>query len=422
MEGTKGGIWGVLRQERRERLRQGVLRLLALPRHLNRHHTHPASPNRILFIKPDHLGDVLFATPALRLLRHCLPNARVTAIVGPWARVILANNPHLDTILTLPFPGFDRHASQRAMWYPYALLLRYAALLRQGEFDTALIGRDDHWWGAMLALYAGIPRRIGFDVPLCAPFLTTALPWNAHDHVAQQAIAMANVVNAMAGQGEHKDTVDSADSNASRWPLLFHPSPADKQWAQTWLQSRGIAVGEKHHDTSPPLLVIHPGTGGMTKHWIAERWAAVANILAARFGMRVVVTGGPGEEQLVAAVAAAATAAISDPAPLTIANEMTIGQMAALFGHAAVVLGVDSGPLHIAVSQQTPTVHLFGPSDMQRFGPWGDHHRHRPVRAGEWCSPCHTFSHCHRGLSPPPCMDTISVAQVVEAAGKIIEI
>jgi ADP-heptose:LPS heptosyltransferase len=103
-------------------------------------------------------------------------------------------------------------------------------------------------------------------------------------------------------------------------------------------------------------------------------------------------------------------------APLTLAGQTSVGQLAALLGRAALVLGVDSGPLHLAVSQGAPTVHLFGPSDHARFGPWGDSARHVVLRAGLWCSPCGVFAACPRATAGPECMAAIGADAVIEAA------
>src|SRR5215207_7056378 len=65
----------------------------------------------VLYIKPDHLGDLLLATPVLAALRQRLPDARVTALVGPWSRMVLQRSPDLDVLLTCPFPGFERRPS-----------------------------------------------------------------------------------------------------------------------------------------------------------------------------------------------------------------------------------------------------------------------------------------------------------------------
>ena len=66
------------------------------------------SAGTILYIKPDHLGDLLLATPALAALRQSFPTARIAAIVGPWSELVLQNNRDVDDLLVCPFPGFDR--------------------------------------------------------------------------------------------------------------------------------------------------------------------------------------------------------------------------------------------------------------------------------------------------------------------------
>jgi heptosyltransferase-2/heptosyltransferase-3 len=129
-----------------------------------------------------------------------------------------------------------------------------------------------------------------------------------------------------------------------------------------------------------------------------------------------VFTGGAAEQPLVAAI----REQMHTPA-LTLAGATSIGQLAALFGCAALVLGVDSGPLHLAVSQGSPTVHLYGASDAARFGPWGNPERHQVLRSGLWCSPCGVFAQCPRGTNPPECMEHISVAQVVSACRRALQ-
>ena len=147
----------------------------------------PAAPQRILVIKPDHLGDIILLTPALAALRQAHPRAHISVLAGPWARRLLQGNPAIDSLLFCPFPGFVRGAAP-APWQPYATLLRYAALLRAGRFDTAIIARDDHWWGGLLALAAGIGRRVGFAHPLLLPTLTASLPWDPAAHMSRQAL------------------------------------------------------------------------------------------------------------------------------------------------------------------------------------------------------------------------------------------
>jgi len=389
-----------------------LLRLLAaLARPLVRRT--PSAINSVLYIKPDHLGDLLLATPVLAALRQRLPNARVTALVGPWSRMVLQRNPDVDLLLTCPFPGFERRpagvrsqesgvrswprifiARLRSLFTPYVTLLRYALLLRAGRYDLAIIGRDDHWWGAALALLAGVPCRVGFAVPECQPFLTNALPWNPRAHVTDQGLELIQALSAQCSM-----------LNA-QFRARFDPAQADITWANDWIAAHGLA--------DAPLVLLHPGTGGPAKLWFAERWAAVADALQAD-GARLVLTGGPDELALVAEVAAHMQSVV-----LALAGQTSVGQLAALMQRATLVLGVDSGPLHLAAAQGVPTIHLYGPGDAGRFGPWGDGARHVVLRAELWCSPCGEFAACPRGLARPECMELIAVARVVERARALL--
>lgn len=343
---------------------------------------------RILYIKPDHLGDVLLATPALAALRVAFPQAEITALVGPWARLVLELNPTIDRLLDCPFPGFERAAPKAGLLQPYALLLRYATLLRPQHYDLAIIGRDDHWWGAALALLAGVPQRVGFAVAECEPFLSVALPWDRQEHVTRQGLALV-----AACHGEHAGSV--------MYATYFNPAPSDLEWAAAWLETH-LAAGER-------FVIIHPGTGGPAKHWLADRWSLVGDALSAR-GLRVILTGGPGEQARVAQVAAGMTAE-----PLDLAGATSFGQLAALMAQAALVLGVDSGPLHLAAATGARTIHLYGPGDEQRFGPWGEPARHTVLHTELFCRPCGVLHACPRGLAVPECMERITVGDVLAA-------
>ncbi|HEY0603670.1 MAG TPA: glycosyltransferase family 9 protein [Herpetosiphonaceae bacterium] len=379
---------GALRRSLRLLLLRGVGALTRRSRA-----AHSREVRRVLVIKPDHLGDVLLLTPALRLLRQQRPELEIALLIGPWSKVAVAHNPDIDTLLLCEFPGFTR-ASKPGFLQPYRLLLKTALLLRAGRYDAALIARDDHWWGALLAALAGIPQRIGFAVAETAPFLTTALPHSFDEHVTHQNLEL---VEALTGQ---PDTTQ---------PLMVAPiGEQDRAWAADWLARHEII-------DQTTLVAIHPGSGGEAKLWLASRWAEIANALHEQ-RVTVVLTGGPDEHELVASIVQAMR-----HQPLTMVGEATLGQLAALYARCALVLGVDSGPLHLAVSTGVPTLALFGPGDDKRFGPWGDAQRHVVLRSGLWCSPCGVLHACPRGTAPSECMAQIPTAQLLPAIDALLE-
>jgi heptosyltransferase-2/heptosyltransferase-3 len=147
------------------------------------------------------------------------------------------------------------------------------------------------------------------------------------------------------------------------------------------------------------------------KLWPVERWAAVADRIVS-LGYSIVLTGSESELQLLRRIVSSASASHS------LGGQTTIGELAAVFEQAQAVLGVDSGPLHLAVATGTPTIHLYGPSDVGIYGPWGDPTRHRVLRAGLTCPACGDLDPNRPEGSG--CMLAIQIEQVVAACHELV--
>jgi lipopolysaccharide heptosyltransferase II len=353
----------------------------------------PSRPEltRILIIRPDHIGDVLFTTPALRALRAAAPDAHLTYMVGPWAYEIAKNNPYLNEVITCPFPGFTRRPKIHFL-QPYILLWRCARSLQSKSFDTALILRFDHWWGAMLACWASIPHRIGYALPEMKPFLTRAIPYVSGRHEVEQ-----NMHLIMATLG---------DDTGEPGPLEFKTESEEVKSALNHLAGK---------DGDQRFLCLHPGTGAPVKLWRTESFAQVADTLAKRYGLQIIISGSAGERSLAEDIAGH-----MESDPIVIAGQTSLGELAAIMGRCELVIGVDSGPLHLAVSQGVPTVHLFGPVDHRNFGPWGDPRKHLVLLSGRDCIPCNRLDYAPEDLEEHPCVRSITVAQVLEAADSLL--
>ena len=347
------------------------------------------APRSVLLIRPDHLGDMLFATPAIRMLREALPHARLTLLAGPWSQAAVAHNPDLDEVLTCRFPGFERQP-KTSLVAPYRLLFATARGL-QGRFDAAVALRFDHWWGAWLAAAAGIPRRVGYDRPETRPFLTDARPYPPDRHEVEQ-----NATLVAALTGGHGD--------ARPGPLRFVIGAAAQTWAAGWLAAQGISAEHR-------LIAIHPGAGAAVKQWPADAWAAVATQLGSEFGAQIALTGSAAEQPLAQEIAARLS-----PAPLDVTGQTDLEQLGALLARCRLVLGSDSGPLHLAVAVGAPTVHLHGPVSARKFGPWGDPARQRVVSTNWPCAPCNRLDWPASALAEHGCMAAITVDDVLAAA------
>ncbi len=104
----------------------------------------------------------------------------------------------------------------------------------------------------------------------------------------------------------------------------------------------------------------------------------------------------------------------------SLAGRTALGTLAALFRRCSLVVGVDNGPLHLAVAVETPTVHLFGPTDPAVFGPWGDPARHRVVSSSWPGSPCGRLDLQPAGGMPPECMRAIAPERVAAECQRVV--
>ncbi|MEL6525234.1 MAG: glycosyltransferase family 9 protein [Chloroflexota bacterium] len=349
--------------------------------------------NRVLFIKPDHLGDMLLAIPAMRALKEAQPYTEIHVLAGPWSASVLKNVPEVDLVLTIEFPGFVRDAEKSNYLAPYMQLMRVSQQLRQIGYGHAIILRPDHWWGAMLAYVAGISERIGYDVDNVSQFLTQAIPHD-YDHAIRQNLRLVE---------NWVGTVDDADV-----PYWLDVYESDRESIQEYLSSYDV-------DPQDAYFCIHPGSGAWVKRWENDQWAKVADTLTEQLDATVIFTGVHSERAMIDDIQNRMM-----HKSYTTAGDLSIEQLAALYERALVVMGPDSGPLHLAAAVDTPTVALFGPADPVEFAPWGSKDKHRVVTSPIGCRPCRVLDWGDDDPQFHPCMRDITIGDVLEAARTVV--
>jgi heptosyltransferase-2 len=327
--------------------------------------------SRILIVKLADLGDLLSITPALRALRNGRPDDHVSALVTPSSSGLLADSGLVDEIIPFDKFAFDRKLDAHK-GLPNALEL--ARELRAREFDTVVLFHHlaTHWGRAKyaaLALASGAPERIGLDNGT-GWFLTRSAPdlgFGAR-HEVDYWLEVAGLL------GGHNET-----------PRMELTLRAEER---SWASERWRAL-----ELDGPTAIIHPGSGTFStaRRWPVERFGALAKMIQERLGLSVIVLAGPapGEVALAESVASAAEGArvVRDvPSPR---------HLAALLEHADVVIGNDSGVLHLAAAVQRPIVAIFGPTNDRAWRPYPpDAERHQVVAEALACRPC-----IHRGFS-----------------------
>jgi ADP-heptose:LPS heptosyltransferase len=349
-----------------------------------------------------------------RWLRQRLPQAEVVGLIGPWGLPVLEKNRQVDRLILWDFPWFDRRPARNGP-ARYWSLLRLATLLQAEQFDLALQCRADFWWGALAVRLAGIPVQVGFAAPAVRPFLSHPLPIQHGGHAVAENLALVSAAVAALAPEPAADnepfSTQAGRAGAAGTPLYrtdpleFSLSDAERQRAATLLME---GVGRR--------VAIVVGAGATVKRWPVDRLAAVARTLRAELGVGIVVTGAADERDAVAAVVQAA-----GPGAVGLAGQTTVGELAAVLERCDLALGADSGPLHLAVAMGTPTLHLFGPADPRRFGPFGDPARHRVIQSPRACVPCNQLTFSPDEGKRHPCMAEIPTDQVYREALALLQ-
>jgi heptosyltransferase-3 len=175
----------------------------------------------------------------------------------------------------------------------------------------------------------------------------------------------------------------------------------------------GLDAEKKVRDlVSKPFVHVHPASRWHFKCWPAQKNADLIDRLAAE-GHRIVLTAAPDPDEIALIEEILGKA---KSRPLNLAGKLSIKELGALAAQAALFLGVDSMPMHLAAAMGTPTVALFGPSGEAEWGPWNV--AHRVVRSAHSCRPC-GLDGCGGG-KVSDCLTVLSVEAVHAAARELL--
>ena len=340
---------------------------------------------RILVIALRRLGDVLFATALTASLRGAYRDAVIEVLVFEGTQDILAGNPDVDRVITMP--------QRRSAWRSLALALGLA-----GRYHLAVSTQSGDR-PTLYALLAG-RRHAGPVDPGRKGALRRRVLWRS--------------VELAPGTHRLEDMMRLADTlGVARAGRLVCP--------------RGVpASGASPTTDSGAYAVVHAAPMFRYKQWGAEGWRTVAAALRAR-GLAVLATGGPGAQER------AYLDEVFGPLPEVVRRDGQLSwpQLADLIAGARVYVGPDTSVTHLAAATGCPTVALFGPTDPRLWGPvpagglapmWearGNVQRRGNVFLVQNPLPCLPCQHegCERHVASfSRCLDGLLPAQVVATA------
>jgi heptosyltransferase-2 len=328
---------------------------------------------------PNWVGDVVMATPALAALRAAHPAAEIVAEGRGYLAGLVRGMPSVDAFLPETKGALARTRA-----------------LRERRFDWAVL-LPDSVRSALAPCLARIPLRAGYARdPVRRVLLTRALP-PPRDGARAGRVPISMIERYL------RITRALGCADVSQRTSLS-VDPAAREAVAKRLGEAGLAPGAR-------TLVVTPGASfGSSKLWPPGHFAAAGDAIARRHGLAVVLAPGPGEESLAREIAGA----MREPALVLAEPPTALAELAALIADAALHLGNDTGPRHIAVALGVPTVVLIGPTDPRHTAHQLE--RQRVLREDVPCSPC--------GLKRCPidqrCMTRIGPERVAAAAAELL--
>ena len=334
--------------------------------------------SRLLIIRLSAMGDLLHALPAVGALRIALPQTLLTWVVEErWADLVSCafvdgdgfRRALVDQLHRVNFQLWRDSLGARRTWREIA---RNIELLRNSAYDLA-IDFQGAVRSSLLARLSRAPSIYGFSEArekMASMWYTTKVS-PPGKHVIEHNMWLASAV---AGTG-------------LPLPQIAFDSP----------DSRGASAGVR----SASYIILNPGAGWGAKQWPPERYGEVAKRLARETGLGSLVNTGPGEENLTRTVQMTSQGAATpiSCSPLELVSIMRFARL---------LIGGDTGPMHLAAALRIPVVAIFGPTDPSRTGPFG-------TRSAVLRNPNSQTIRSHRS-SPDFAMLEISPDEVVGAA------
>jgi heptosyltransferase-2 len=318
------------------------------------------------------------ATASFADIRRAFPRASITALVRPGRERLLEGSPDFDEVIAGGGGGGVRK------------LVALARRLRERRFDIAVLFTNS-WRSALEVWQAGIPVRIGFRRGGRGVLLTRAVEperlgplrrrWKPLP-MPELYARLCRAAGVEPGDGRpHLEVTDECEAAARERRAEL-----------------GIAPGER-------LIGLVPGASfGASKLWPPARFAALADRLSERYGLRAIILSAPGEERIAAEVVACMRTAPID----TSRRPLGLGLLKPFVRDLELLITTDTGPRHVATAFGVPQLVILGPTDPR----WTDANLERSeiVRRDVPCGPCQ-LPVCpidHR------CMESISAGEVLE--------
>lgn len=280
-----------------------------------------------------HLGDLILVTPFLQVLRRHAYNSEITLAVDKKVADVVRYNPNIDKLVEIDKKGRDN--SIGALW-------RIGRKLHGHGYDL-LINLHPNERTSFLAAAIGAKEFVGMSHFLFRPMMDKYTPLDRiHLHAADMYVDVLKQLG-----------IDDCRNDGLQ---IFTCSAWDEK-AAAFYASCGVADGDR-------LIGFNIGSAVPQKRWPPKRFAAVADYFALQ-GYTCVFFGGTMDREMVNDAVS-----LMESQAIMATGKFSVGELAAAVRRCSLFITNDSGPMHVAVSQDVPVVALYGPSNPKFYGPY----------------------------------------------------
>lgn len=341
----------------------------------------------IVAVRPNAIGDFMFALPALHALRKTYPKARIVLLGKQWHVDFLTSRPGpWDEVLVMPpTPGVGAPPDAQIDPEPGR---RFLAAMRERQFDIAIQMYGGGRYSNAYTKSLGAKLTIGLKTHEAAPLDR----WLPYGEISNRRLELLQLV------------------------ALVGAAPV--------LMGREIAVTEHDHEEAARLIpsspnerivVLHPGASDVRRHWPAERFAAVGDTLAAK-GATIAISATESERHLAQTI----VRQMRHPA-IDLTGELSLSGLCGLLDRATIMVSNDTGPLHLALALGTPTVGIFWLTNLMESGPLRQHLLRSALSVQAHCPVCGVSNLKYRCEHDVCFVDDVSVERVAGMASELFE-
>ncbi|MCR5260742.1 MAG: lipopolysaccharide heptosyltransferase II [Candidatus Gastranaerophilales bacterium] len=340
--------------------------------------------NKILVVRYRFIGDTILTLPFLKNLRFANPDAQIDMLVAPKSGEIIENCPYVDNFIyfdTTKKHKYENGAGEKkSFWY-------YVKKLRAEKYDKAYVLKRS-LSSAVLVFLGGIKERIGFDTEGRGFLLTKRVPY---DHDKHESQCFLDVL-----RSEGVEIKDESFENG------LNPAAEEKI----------DKILSEQTDPNLKKVIVHATATNKGKLWPLENFAQVTEYLINEKNVQVLFIGTDFDSQTYDKM----LEMIKNPLkvqPINFCGQFNLQESLALTAKVDLLIGNDSGNLHMASSVHTDVIGLYGPMPFKKWYALGENNT--LLKADLPCMPCGLRKKCPNGHE---CMKKITVDEVKKAIDK----